>query len=249
MFRKNLEKITSFFEKKLFKIGIDYSEVLFKEEPHLDKDFLKITSNVNKIYKNNAFNTTNYTAYSITKNIINQNIPGCIVECGVYQGQKISVILETLKLLKSFNRNIYLIDTFEGMTEPSDIDYQVIAGNKMKKKDMFCSLDQVKKNIFFSDYPSDKIIFNKIDVRDTVELKNKINETISILRLDTDFYDSTYSILNAFYDKVEKNGYLIHDDYGHWKGHYEACQKFYLENSIKPVLIRTSRKERLEIKS
>ena len=42
MFRKNLEKITSFFEKKLFKIGIDYSEVLFKEEPHLDKDFLKI---------------------------------------------------------------------------------------------------------------------------------------------------------------------------------------------------------------
>jgi len=227
---------------------IDKTKEYFKDEPHLDKDFFKVCSKIEKIYHHDCIHETNYTAYNLVKNAIYQNIKGCIIECGVFQGEKISVIIETLKLLNVYDKNIYVIDTFQGMTEPSSSDYQVIHGNKMREKDMLCTLEKVKKNISFSNYPSEKIKFIKIDVRNTNDLRNIINEPISILRLDTDFYDSTLSILEALYEKVVKGGYLIHDDYGHWKGHYEACQKFYAANDIKPLLIRTCRKERIEIK-
>ena len=87
-----------------------------------------------------------------------------------------------------------------------------------------------------------------MDVRNQNDLRNIVEGNIIILRLDTDFYDSTLASLNSLYSKVVKNGFIIHDDYGHWKGHYDACQKFYRDNNINPLLIRTCRKERIEIK-
>ena len=127
---------------------IDKKKEYFKDEPHLDKDFFKVCSKIEKIYHHDCIHETNYTAYNLVKNAIYQNIKGCIIECGVFQGEKISVIIETLKLLNVYDKNIYVIDTFQGMTEPSSSDYQVIHGNKMKEKDMLCTLEKVKKNIF-----------------------------------------------------------------------------------------------------
>jgi len=91
--------------------------------------------------------------------------------------------------------------------------------------------------------------FIKTDVRDRESLKNSIKGQIALLRLDTDFYDSTLAILEALYSRVTKHGCLIHDDYGHWKGHHQACEEFYSKMDINPFLIRTCRKERIEIKS
>jgi len=221
---------------------------IFKNEPHLEKDFLKICEKLEKIYGRHMIEETNYTAYSIVRNIVKQKIDGCIVECGVYEGQKISFFLETLNLLKINDRDIYVIDTFEGMTEPKDNDVQVVTDAKMKKGEMSVSLDQVKNNIMQSNYPEKKIHFIKMDVRDENKLNNVISSKISLLRLDTDFYDSTLSILKVFHEKVVKNGYIIHDDYGHWKGHYEACKEFYSLKNIEPAMIRTSRKEMVELK-
>ena len=240
---KTLVKLTGYQIRKVNK-KVDY----LKDEPYLDKEFLKICDKIEKIYKHNCVTETNYTAFITTKNIINQNLQGCFVECGVFKGEKISIFLETLKYLNVKNRNIYLIDTFEGMTEPSELDYQVVDGSKMNKNDMLGTIKEVKKNIINTDYPLDNIKFVKIDVRSTEKLKNSIQENIALLRLDTDFYDSTISILDALYDQVNKNGYIIHDDYGHWKGHYEACKKFFETRKINPVLVRTCRKERLQIK-
>tara|TARA_B100000767_G_scaffold263099_1_gene276444 strand:- start:24 stop:779 length:756 start_codon:yes stop_codon:yes gene_type:complete len=220
----------------------------FYNEPHLDPTFLKICNKLEKVYNRHMIEETNYTAYSTIKNIINQNIKGCIVECGVFQGQKISFFLETLDLLKVYDKEIYIIDTFEGMTEPLSNDYQVVSNSVMKKGEMSVTIENVKKNIYKSNYPKDKLHFIKMDVRDKKILNDNIKDDIAILRLDTDFYDSTLSILDALYFRVKKNGYLIHDDYGHWKGHYDACKEFYNKNRINPSLIRTCRKERIEIK-
>ena len=156
--------------------------------------------------------------------------------------------LETLDLLKVYDKDIYIIDTYEGMTEPLDNDYQVINNFKMNKGEMMVTLKQVKENVLKSNYPIEKLHFIKTDVRKKNVLVENIKQDISILRLDTDFYDSTLAILEALYFKVNKNGYLIHDDYGHWKGHYDACKEFYIKNKINPSLIRTCRKERVEIK-
>ena len=220
-----------------------------KDEPHIDKKFLEICSSLEKIYDNELIEETNYTAYLITKNIITQNIKGCIVECGVHEGQKISIFIETLKLLNVYDRDIYIIDTYEGMTELSKNDYQVITNTKLKQGDLNCSLEEVKSNITKSGYPNDKLHFIKMDVRDEKNLKNNIIDDIALLRIDTDLYDSVLSVLESLYYKVKKNGYIIHDDYGHWKGHYDACHEFYTKNNIKPCFIRTCRKEMVEVKS
>jgi len=113
---------------------------------------------------------------------------------------------------------------------------------------MFVSLDQVKDNVLKSNYPENKIHFIKMDVRNEKKLEEVVKSDIGILRPDTDFYDSTLSILNALYSKVLKGGYIVHDDYGHWKGHYEACKNFYEDRIIKPAMVRTCRKEMVEIK-
>ena len=218
-----------------------------KNEPHIDEEYKKILKKIKRVYKTNDFDETSFTAYQIVKNIINQKIEGNIIECGVLKGEKISIFLETLNLL-GVTREVYIIDTFEGMTKPSKIDYQVISKRKLNEGDSKVNEELVKKNILKTNYPRKKLHFIKIDVRNEQDLRKCIKGKIALLRIDTDFYDSVYSILNSIYSKVNKNAYIIHDDFGHWKGHYEACRKFYKKNTIKPILIRTSRKERVEIK-
>jgi len=221
---------------------------LIKNDVVLEKDFLEINKKINKIYKMNTLNETNYTAYRTIKNALNYKLKGSIVECGVFQGQKISYFLETLKSLNINNIDIYLIDTFEGMTAPGEYDIHMITKNVQKEGEVSSSLESVKDRIYQTNYPKSKLHFIKMDVRNENDLKNAVNENIMILRLDTDNYDSTLAILNSLYSKVVKNGFIIHDDYGNWKGHYEACHKFYKVKNIDPILIRTCRKERIEIK-
>jgi len=60
------------------------------KEPLLDTDFYNASEHLKKIYKTDSFGITDYTAFSMMKNIIHNNIEGCIVECGVFRGQKIS---------------------------------------------------------------------------------------------------------------------------------------------------------------
>jgi hypothetical protein len=220
-----------------------------RHEPHVEKQFDEVCKTLENIYPLCMVSETDYSVFSITNNIINQNLDGCFVECGVYRGQKISVIIETLKLQNVLNRDIYIIDTFKGMTEPSEVDYGVIDNNRMQKGHTYCDLKQVKENILGSGYPEDRLHFIMIDVREKEQLKNKITQNIALLRLDTDFHDSILSSLEALYPKVVKHGYIIHDDYGHWKGHYSACNDYYRKENIQPCLIRTCRKERVEIKS
>ena len=248
------KSINNFFIKTTnyrFIKNIEYIEKQnsIKNDVVLEKDFLEINEKINKIYKRNTLNETNYSAYQTVKNALNLKLKGSIVECGVYQGQKIIYFLETLNILKINNIDVYIIDTFEGMTASSNKDIQMITKKVMKKNDLSASLESVKDRIYQINYPKDKLHFIKMDARNEKDLRNAVKGDVIILRLDTDFYDSTLASLNSLYFKVVKNGFIIHDDYGHWKGHYDACQKFYSDNNIDPILFRTCRKERIEIKN
>ncbi len=213
----------------------------------LDKDFVNICNSLNKIFNDDVISETNYSIFNATRNILHQNLEGSFVECGVYQGKKIAFIIEVLKLFNINNRDIYLVDTFTGNTEPSEFDTH-IDGKEAKENIYYSSLEEVKKNILSLNYPSEKIHFIKMDVRETSKLSNKIKSKVSILRIDTDYYHSVYSILNALYDKVIDKGYIIHDDYGSWMGHYKAVNDFFKNKSLKPVFFKTSRKEIVQIK-
>ncbi len=138
-------------------------------------------------------------------------------------------MLLALEKNNCLDRTIHLYDTFEGMTPCTDADkdYKGRDAKDLIKQDSFWScisgLEEVRRNISQnSKYPSDLIKYHKGDICKT----EFIPDTISVLRLDTDWYESTKFELDYFYDKVSSGGIIIIDDYGWWKGCKKAVDEF-----------------------
>lgn len=166
---------------------------------------------------------------------INQ-IKGDLVECGVWRGGNILGMCEYLHYYKMLDRKIYAYDTFKGMTSPDEIDVD-FEGNKASDilGRVMCdaSLNEVKKNMKNTKFPIENIIYIEGDVLETLNVRDNLPEIISLLRLDTDWYDSTKKELNVLYPKLVDNGVLIVDDYGHWKGSKKAVDEYFLNQNIK----------------
>lgn len=167
--------------------------------------------------------------YSLEHIRINK-IKGDFVECGVWKGGNVLGILEYLTNHNMTENNVWLYDTFEGMTTPEDIDVDS-SGNKgdIKLAEVLCysSLEEVKNILSVSTYPKDKIKFIKGDVCETLKININIPKNISLLRLDTDWYKSTKEELEVLYPLLSVNGILIVDDYGHWKGSKIAVDEYF----------------------
>ena len=158
-------------------------------------------------------------------------IPGDLVECGVWRGGNILGILKYLEFHNMTDRNVWLYDTFSGMTMPedNDVDY---TGRKASDilADVLCmnSLTEVQDVINNNtQYPRDKIKYVVGDICQTLLNTENIPERIALLRLDTDWYESTKIELEVLWDKVEVNAPCIIDDYGHWQGCREAVHEFF----------------------
>lgn len=199
-----------------------------------------------------------WAAISSVNHIIKNNIPGDIAECGVWRGGCSLAMALKLKELNS-NKKIYLFDTFEGMTEPSVYDKKAYKKlnvfkkfNYSKKKNYnewcYASLSDVKHQ-FNCFNLLDNVIFVKGDIRKTLLKSSNLPSKLSILRLDTDFHDSTESSLKNLFPLLEKNGILLIDDYGCWEGVRKAVDEYFQKNlSYKPMLWMTDYSERIFIK-
>ena len=189
---------------------------------------------------------------------INKNkIKGDIVECGVWKGGSIGVCLLTLIKLNKIDTKIWLYDTFEGMNDPTEFDLDIngsLASERMKNEDSETSwlwakaeLESVKENIKSYGYPNEKINFIKGVVEKTL-LTSNIPEKISLLRLDTDWYESTKIELEVLYPRLVSGGVLIIDDYGHWGGCRRAVDDFFEAMEFKPFFNRIDYTGRIIIK-
>ena len=258
-FKKSIKSIISKFGYRLISNEQLSKMVKPSAEKILGKEFHEILHKVNSIhelYGGRGFSSS-YSLYNSLKYVIENKIEGDLVECGVFKGRSTAVMMETLIKNNSFSKNIYLYDTFEGMTKGSEIDYQINKSNNSyyksinQKKTMTegynsYPIEMVKKNLEKFNYPSEKTIFVKGSVLKT--LKNNLPNKISLLHLDTDFYDSSLYELEELYDLVVIGGVIIYDDYGSWMGQHKATNDFFNKKNLKPLLIRTSIKERVQIK-
>ncbi len=211
---------------------------------------------------------------NIIDHINSHNIKGDIVECGVWKGGNLICAQKYLNHLK-IDKTIFGYDTFEGMTSETEYDVQVkqakitsqkgsaneyviekrIATNMMKSIDKFkdggkniwaySSIEDVKKNIK-KELLTDNIKLIKGPVETTLLIYNNLPKEISLLRLDTDFYESTKIELEVLYPKIVSGGFLIIDDYGHWQGAKKAVDE-YFQNS-KPFIHFVDESCRLIIK-
>jgi O-methyltransferase len=85
------------------------------------------------------------------------------------------------------------------------------------------------------DYPQEQIHFHKGKVEETIP--SEAPETIALLRLDTDWYESTKHELEHLYDRLSPGGILIIDDYGHWEGARLATQEFMARSGGRLLLL------------
>jgi len=179
------------------------------------------------------------------KYVVNNNIPGTIVECGVWRGGSIMAAIKTLQSLGNSDKEFYLFDTFEGMTKPTnlDIDFQgrkaseeLQHSSKDDQKSIWARvpMEQVQSSVYSTGYDVDKIHFVKGKVEET--LPDKAPNTISLLRLDTDWYESTKHELIHLFPKLSRGGIIIIDDYGHFEGAKKAVDDYFSENKT-PIFL------------
>lgn len=170
-----------------------------------------------------------------TNYIIDNEIKGDFVECGVWRGGSSMVIAKILADRAIKNRKLLLYDTFEGMVEPAEIDktYDGVLASKLMNEESkeqsvvwaYSPLEEVKSNIAKTGLDTKQVKFVKGDVSET--LLNNLPEDISLLRLDTDWYESTKLELEKLFPIVTPNGIIIIDDYGHWEGCRKAVDEYF----------------------
>ena len=190
--------------------------------------------------------------------VVKNNISGALVECGVWKGGSMMAIAETLLALGIRDRELYLYDTFEGMTAPTEEDVDQLnrdaasqlkqdASKKSESVVWACSgLDEVKQNIARTGYPADKIHFIQGDILKTIPAH--MPGTTALLRLDTDWYESTKHEMEHLYPLLVPKGILIIDDYGFWKGSKKAVDEYLQQHQIPLMLHRMDETGRSAVK-
>jgi O-methyltransferase len=179
--------------------------------------------------------------------VVANGLEGAIVECGVWRGGSMVAAALTLMELGDLTRELYLFDTFEGMTEPTERDrtYSGLAADAVlshaphaEGRNYWCiaGIEDVTENLRATGYPMDRVHFVRGPVESTIP--DHAPSAIALLRLDTDWYASTKHELEHLYPRLASRGVMIIDDYGHWEGARGAVDEYVAALREKPLLTR-----------
>jgi O-methyltransferase len=185
-----------------------------------------------------------YALYLATRHVVEHDIPGAVVECGVWRGGSMHIVARTLLAIGDTSRELYLFDTFDGMTPPTDKDVTYdgkpvadLLSSRPRTARIWAvaSLEDVQQGFEAIPYPRERIHFVQGPVEST--LPEQAPDQIAILRLDTDWYESTRHELVTLYDRLSRGGVLIIDDYGSYQGARAAIEEFIKETGARLLLV------------
>lgn len=188
--------------------------------------------------------------------VAQNRIPGDIVECGVWKGGSMMAVALTLLEMSCGDRNLLLFDTFAGMPPPTEADRDfkgaraadLLATHDKETSDVWAygPLEGVKRVLAGTGYDMSRISFVQGKVEET--LPQSAPDRIALLRLDTDWYESTRHELLHLYPRLSVGGVLIIDDYGYWEGARRAVDEYIAENRLKLLLNRIDETGRICVK-
>jgi O-methyltransferase len=176
--------------------------------------------------------------------ITGHGVSGDLVECGVWRGGSMMAAAQALALDGDTHRHLYLYDTYEKMPPGTEADRNFY-GTAGTGGGVTASLQEVRANVLATGYPKEQIHFVKGMVEETIPKVMPLQ--ICLLRLDTDFYESTKHELRHLFPLLQPGGVLIIDDYGHWKGSGEATDEYFRENGLDLYLHRVDYSCRLAV--
>lgn len=219
--KNKLKKISLFSERYGIKVHEDYQlSITNKEGSYLESLKQKLLNERLTMLGAYKLDTLRYCTEQCLKN----NIPGDLIETGVWKGGATIYLTGILKAYDVSDRKVYVADSFAGLPPPDPEKYPLDKGDThYTREDLTVSLEEVKANFQRFDLLADNVIFVKGFFEES--LKTAHIERLSLLRLDGDMYGSTMTVLEQLYHKLEVGGYLILDD---WllKGAREALMDF-----------------------
>lgn len=239
----NSSNLIKFVKNTCNQWGIDINRYPSSLPPDFESDVREIIDQVKKFTMTSPERVA--ALCQAVKYISSNKIAGEVVECGVWKGGSMMVVAQTLLNLNDTTRHLYLFDTFDGMPQPTkeDVDLEGIEAEKLLKINdkkvqdsiwCYAALEEVKKNLNTINYPSEKIHYIQGKVEETIPENSP--ETIALLRLDTDWYESTRHELIHLFPRLSHGSVIIIDDYGHWQGARKAVDEYLKDNNI-PLLL------------
>ena len=186
-----------------------------------------------------------WALYSGTRYVVEQKIDGDIVECGVFLGGSVMLILRTLQEMNAEDRRVFLYDSFEmftGVLTEHDVNYR---GNPVTGITANF-MDVTRSNVNETGYPQDRIVFVPGKVEETTAEAR--HDRIALLRLDTDTYFSTKVELENLYPHLVPGGVIIVDDYGYNEGCRKATDEYFRSSGHQPLFHRTTNNSRTGLK-
>ncbi len=198
-----------------------------------------------------------YALWQGVRHVHAAGIAGDLVECGVWRGGSAMLAAITLGELGDTGRHLHLYDTFEGMPEPGELDrdpsgarmadeWEQHAGRTEDPVFAYGALSDVQANMASTGYPAERVSFVQGKVEDTIPAH--LPSAVALLRLDTDWYESTRHELEHLWPKLAPGGVLIIDDYGHWAGARQAVDEFFAGRADAPLLNRIDYTGRIGVK-
>lgn len=172
---------------------------------------------------------------TLIETAIQNKVPGDIIETGVWRGGACIMARAVLKAHNIDDRTVWVADSFEGLPPP-DPRFPADAGdNHHQWKQLAVSLEQVQENFRKYDLLDQQVKFLKGWFKDT--LPNAPFTKLAVMRLDGDMYQSTIEAITALYDKLERGGFVIVDDYGAVPGCRKAITDFREQRNISDPII------------
>ena len=163
--------------------------------------------------------------------VLEQNIPGALVECGAWSGGASFLMAEILRHSGASNRKVWLMDSFEGIQPPQEIDGPAAkAWAENKQGPMYFDnlrapvegLRKTARDLGLEQYT--EIVPGWFDK--TLPANRDRIGPIAILRIDADWHASVKCCLEFLYDQVVEAGFIILDDYFTWDGCATAVHEF-----------------------
>jgi O-methyltransferase len=198
-----------------------------------------------------------YALANAVRWITDEKLPGACVECGVWRGGSMMVVARTLLDMGVSDRAMYLFDTYEGMPAPTDADRDLRGRSAMtyfeRKKTgddsadwVRATIEEVRVNLSRTNYPTEHLRLVKGKVEETIP--ENAPDSIALLRLDTDWYESTKHELEHLWPRLVPGGICIIDDYGHWAGSRRAVDEYFSSRGLRILMHRIDYSARLIMK-
>lgn len=229
------------------------TNTIFETEPDIDDDEFRFTMQRVEHYVNTEAVSMIplgrfHNIKNCIENILRDDVPGDLIEAGVWRGGAAIFMRAVLKAYGVTKRLVWAADSFEGLPKPDPEEFpleaKVQSGPVIQKsyQNLAVSLEDVKRNFAAYGLLDDQVRFLKGWFEDTLPVAPIT--ALSLMRVDGDFYESTRDGLSSLYDRLSIGGFVILDDYGEdsWTYCRRAVDEFRSERNIEDPMIAVDSK-------